>query len=67
MTSMIAEFKQRQIFQVATIYMVAAWPMIQIADLLVPALQLPDSVMTTLLGVFVIGFLYLCYWLGCSI
>lgn len=56
MANFIAELKHRQIFKVATIYAVSAWPLIQIADLAVPALGLPDSVMTLLLQVFVAGF-----------
>jgi TolB-like protein/Tfp pilus assembly protein PilF len=52
----IAQLKQRQVFKVATIYAVSAWPMIQIADLAVPALGLPDSVMTLLLQIFIAGF-----------
>ncbi len=43
-------------FKVATIYAVSAWPLIQIADLAVPALGLPDSVMTLLLQLFLVGF-----------
>jgi TolB-like protein/tetratricopeptide (TPR) repeat protein len=54
--SFITQLKQRQIFKVATIYAVSTWPLIQISDLAVPALGLPDSVMTLLLKVFVIGF-----------
>lgn len=56
MEKFITQLKQRQIFKVATIYAVSAWPLIQIADLSVPALGLPDSVMTLLLQVFVAGF-----------
>ena len=56
MDSFFAQLKQRQVFKVATIYAVSAWPLIQIADLAVPALGLPDSVMTLLLQVFLIGF-----------
>ena len=52
----IEQLKQRQVFKVATIYAVSAWPLIQIADLAVPALGLPDPVMTLLLKVFVTGF-----------
>ncbi|MFT5758280.1 MAG: TolB-like protein/Flp pilus assembly protein TadD [Alteromonadaceae bacterium] len=52
----IDKLKQRQVFKVATIYAVAAWPLIQIADLAVPALGLPDSVMTLLLKIFITGF-----------
>jgi len=50
------QLKQRQVFKVATIYAVSAWPLIQIADLSVPALGLPDSFMTLLLAIFVSGF-----------
>ena len=53
---MISQLKQRQVFKVATIYAVSAWPLIQIADLAVPALGLPDSVMTLLLQIFIAGF-----------
>jgi TolB-like protein/Flp pilus assembly protein TadD len=54
--SFLAQLRRRQVFKVATIYAVSAWPLIQIADLAVPALGLPDSVMTTLLQVFLVGF-----------
>jgi TolB-like protein/Flp pilus assembly protein TadD len=54
--NILDQLRQRQIFKVATIYAVSAWPLIQIADLSVPALGLPDSVMTMLLQVFVAGF-----------
>ncbi|MFT4929498.1 MAG: TolB-like protein, partial [Phenylobacterium sp.] len=56
MERFIAQLKQRQVFKVATIYAVSAWPLIQIADLSVPALGLPDSVMTLLLQIFIAGF-----------
>ena len=56
MNSFLAQLRQRQVFKVATIYAVSAWPLIQIADLAVPALGLPDSVMTLLLQVFLVGF-----------
>lgn len=56
MDNFLAQLKQRQVFKVATIYAVSAWPLIQIADLAVPALGLPDSAMTLLLKIFVAGF-----------
>lgn len=56
MESVIGQLKQRQVFKVGTIYAVSAWPLIQIADLAVPALGLPDSVMTLLLQIFLVGF-----------
>jgi len=54
--NLLEKLRQRQIFKVATIYAVSAWPLIQIADLAVPALGLPDSVMTMLLQIFLFGF-----------
>ena len=56
MEQVINQLKQRQVFKVATIYAVSAWPLIQIADLAVPALGLPDSAMTLLLQIFIAGF-----------
>jgi len=56
MEAILTQLKQRQVFKVATIYAVSAWPLIQVADLAVPALGLPDSVMTLLLQIFLIGF-----------
>ncbi len=56
MEKVLTQLKQRQVFKVATIYAVSAWPLIQVADLAVPALGLPDSVMTLLLKIFLIGF-----------
>jgi TolB-like protein/Flp pilus assembly protein TadD len=44
------------VFRVATIYAVAAWPLVQLADLFFPALGLPDEAMTYLLIAFVSGF-----------
>lgn len=56
MENFVTQLKQRQVFKVATIYAVSAWPLIQIADLSVPALGLPDSAMTLLLKIFIAGF-----------
>ena len=56
MDSFLVQLRQRQVFKVATIYAVSAWPLIQIADLAVPALGLPDSVMRLLLQLFLVGF-----------
>ncbi|MEW6996917.1 tetratricopeptide repeat protein [Colwelliaceae bacterium BS250] len=56
MDSFLTQLRHRQVFKVATIYAVSAWPLIQIADLAVPALGLPDSVMTLLLQIFLVGF-----------
>ena len=56
MENLLNQLKQRQIFKVATIYVLSAWPLIQIADIAVPAVGLPASVIPLLFKVFVIGF-----------
>ena len=54
--NILEELKRRRVFRVATLYVVAMWPIIQIADILSPALNLPADVMRTLLMVFISGF-----------
>ncbi|MFT5137721.1 MAG: TolB-like protein/tetratricopeptide (TPR) repeat protein [Arenicella sp.] len=56
MENLLNQLKQRQIFKVATIYVVSAWTLIQIADIAVQAFSLPDTVIPLLFKVFVIGF-----------
>ena len=56
MQQLFVQLKNRQVFKVATIYVVAAWPLIQIIDLAIPALGLPDSVMALVFKVVIIGF-----------
>jgi TolB-like protein/Flp pilus assembly protein TadD len=53
---LLEELKRRRVFRVATLYVVATWPIIQIADILSPALNLPDGAMRTLLMLFIVGF-----------
>jgi TolB-like protein/Tfp pilus assembly protein PilF len=43
--SVIAELKRRNVVRVAVLYGLAAWLILQVADVLVPALGLPDWVM----------------------
>jgi TolB-like protein len=42
--SLIAELKRRNVFKVAIAYLVASWLIIQLADILVPMLALPEWV-----------------------
>ncbi len=56
MQRIFQELKRRSVFRVATIYAVAAWPLVQLADLFFPAIGLPDEAMTYLLIAFVSGF-----------
>jgi TolB-like protein/tetratricopeptide (TPR) repeat protein len=49
------ELKRRRVIRVATIYVLALWPIIQIMDILAPAIGLPVTAMRYLLIIFVGG------------
>lgn len=49
------ELKRRRVIRVATLYVLALWPIIQIVDILSPALALPPIAMRYLLVVFIAG------------
>ncbi len=49
------ELKRRRVIRVATLYVLALWPIIQIVDILSPALGLPPITMRYLLLLFVGG------------
>ncbi|MDH3643274.1 MAG: hypothetical protein OES38_14325, partial [Gammaproteobacteria bacterium] len=49
------ELKRRRVMRVATLYVVLFWPIIQIADILSPALDLPPITMRYLLITFAAG------------
>ncbi len=54
MTSVWAELKRRKVFQVAAVYPVMAWLLIQVFDVVSEPLSLPawfDTVVIVLLGV----------------
>jgi len=52
----IAELKRRGVSQVAAIYSAAAWALLQVADIVVPLLGLPDQVLRLVLIVAACGF-----------
>ena len=43
--SLLAELKRRRLFRVAALYVVGAWMVLQVFDLLFPRLGIPDAVM----------------------
>lgn len=43
--SLLAELKRRRLFRVAALYIVGAWMVLQVFDLLFPRLGIPDAVM----------------------
>jgi TolB-like protein/Flp pilus assembly protein TadD len=56
MQDLFEELKRRRVFRVATLYVIAFWPIIQIADILSPTLGLPDTVIRYLVFAFIGGF-----------
>jgi TolB-like protein/tetratricopeptide (TPR) repeat protein len=46
------ELKRRRVLRVATLYVIIFWPIIQLVDILSPALNLPDSMMRYLVVAF---------------
>lgn len=52
---LIEQLKRRRVFRVATLYAVVFWPIIQVIDILSPALTLPDSLMRYLVTAFFVG------------
>ncbi|HIG40622.1 MAG: tetratricopeptide repeat protein [bacterium] len=46
------ELKRRRVIRVATLYVIAFWPIVQVVDILTPALGLPDSFMKYLVFAF---------------
>ena len=51
------ELKRRNVFKVAVAYVVVGWLLLQVSEILVPALRLPDWVLTVTLYFLMIGFL----------
>jgi TolB-like protein/TPR repeat protein len=55
--SLFRELRRRNVLKVAAAYLVVAWLIMQVADVMVPALQLPDWVLTATLYFLLVGFL----------
>jgi len=56
--SLISELKRRNVFRVATAYVVAAWLLLQIADLLLDNIEAPSWVIQSLFVVVGVGFVF---------
>ncbi len=54
--SFFAELRRRKVYKVGTAYAVAAWVLLQIADVVVPALSLPQRATSLILLVLLLGF-----------
>jgi hypothetical protein len=54
--SLFAELKRRNVFRVGIAYAVVAWLVMQIGEVMAPALYLPDWVLSTLAFFLILGF-----------
>ncbi len=54
--TIFADLKRRNVFKVAAVYGAVAFAVMQAADFLVPALQLPESVATAIALIAILGF-----------
>lgn len=50
------ELRRRKVFQVAVVYAVVGWVILQVAQLVIPALHLPHWTLTFILVLVIIGF-----------
>ena len=54
-TGLINELKRRHVFRAAAVYAVVSWVVLQITDIVVPAVGLPDWAITLVLVLLVLG------------
>ena len=52
MPSLFEELKRRKVIRVALVYIVASWLMMQVADVMFPALQLPEWTITLVAALY---------------
>ena len=55
--SLFSELKQRHVIQTVAAYTVVGWILLQVADVVIPAIDLPDRSMTLLVWAYILGFL----------
>lgn len=56
MASLFSEFRRRNVFKIAVAYLVVAWLIIQVADILAPQLSLPDWAPRLVTFIVLLGF-----------
>jgi hypothetical protein len=54
---LFSELRRRNVFKVAIAYLVLSWLLLQVADVLFPALYLPEWSITLLVVLLIMGFL----------
>ncbi|MCB1672326.1 MAG: hypothetical protein R3F41_06235 [Gammaproteobacteria bacterium] len=57
MGSFFQELKRRKVFRVAAVYAVVAWLLVQVADTVMPALQMPEWTVSFVTVLLMLGFL----------
>jgi adenylate cyclase len=55
MDNLFSELKRRKVFRVAAFYAAAAWVLMQIADVVLPALRFPDWTVTVVVIALIVG------------
>ena len=55
--SFFEELKRRNVFRVGIAYVVTAWLLLQVSDLVFPRLGLPDSAVTLVMALLGLGFI----------
>jgi adenylate cyclase len=56
MRRFLAQLRQRNVFKVGLVYLIAGWLAMQIADVMFPALGLPDWSLTLVAALLIVGF-----------
>lgn len=56
MKAFLSELKKRKVFRVVVVYLVASWLIMQVADVMFPALSLPEWTITLVAVLLIIGF-----------
>ncbi len=54
--SLVSELRRRNVLRMAVLYAVAAWLIVQVAEVLIDLAKLPDWIGTTTLGLLAVGF-----------
>jgi TolB-like protein/Tfp pilus assembly protein PilF len=54
--SLVAELKRRNVFRVGIAYLIVGWLIMQVGEVMAPALKLPDWVLSTLAFFLILGF-----------
>jgi adenylate cyclase len=56
MKAFVRELRKRHVFKVSVAYLVASWLVLQLADVIFPAMSLPEWAITLVLGLLAVGF-----------